>query len=195
MKLDPPLVQGLLRVGGRLGRETLPDVSKHHIVIARFSSRSPSSKPFSREKWSLLREYVLALLRERFWQIRVNSAVRTVLSSFFLAKGDAFLLVIKRWHTYHLHEWLKTNLRSRVWQFTGIKEWLLTKYIFFYFNVNVSRFLFQITWLNIISQGNTHNFVMIWCRCPGYIIDHNLIYAKFRVFGSQHDKLRTLSRW
>ena len=87
VKLDPILAQGLLRVGGRLGRAALPENSKHQTVIPKNSHLARLIVYHFHEKSAHSgREYVLSLLRERFWQIRARSVVRSVLSSCFACK-------------------------------------------------------------------------------------------------------------
>ena len=86
-RLDPILTDGLLRVGGRLSRATLSDDSKHQIIIPRDSHLARLLvNHFHQKSGHSGREYVLALLRERFWLIRANSTVRSVLSSCFDCK-------------------------------------------------------------------------------------------------------------
>lgn len=68
VKLDPILAQGLLRVGGRLGRAALPENSKHQTVIPKNSHLARLIVYHFHEKSAHSgREYVLSLLRERFW--------------------------------------------------------------------------------------------------------------------------------
>ena len=86
------MVQGLLRVGGRLRIATLSEDSKHQIIIPRDSHLARLLVFHFHEKSGHSgREYVLALLREKFWLIRtnfveLNSVVRSVLSSCFGCK-------------------------------------------------------------------------------------------------------------
>ena len=69
-KLSPVLIGGVLRVGGRLSRAPLPDESKHQIIISNDSPLGVLLIGFFHEKSGHSgREYVLALLRERFWLI------------------------------------------------------------------------------------------------------------------------------
>ena len=83
-KLDPILVNGLLRVGGRLSRAPLHDDSKHQIIIAKDSPLARLLiQHFHQKSGHSGREYVLSLLRERFWLIRANVTVRSVLASCF----------------------------------------------------------------------------------------------------------------
>ena len=86
-RLDPILTDGLLRVGGRLSMATLSDDSKHQIIIPKDSHLARLLvNHFHQKSGHSGREYVLALLRERFWLIRANSTVRSVLSSCFDCK-------------------------------------------------------------------------------------------------------------
>ena len=79
--LDPILVDGVLHVGGRLGLATIPFDSRHQIIL-------PNNDHVSNliiEYYHLIsghsgKDYVLSLLRERFWVVKVSSAVRRVLS-------------------------------------------------------------------------------------------------------------------
>ena len=84
LKLDPILTDGLLRVGGRLGKSTISYDAKHqiiipknsyiaHLIIAHFHYKSGHSG----------REHVLALVRQQYWILRANVAVRKVLASCF----------------------------------------------------------------------------------------------------------------
>ena len=94
VQLDTITVQGLLRVGGRLGIATLSDDSEHQIIIPRDSHLARLLVFHFHEKSGHSgREYVSALLRERFWLIRANSVVRSVLSSCFGCKRT-FLLYL-----------------------------------------------------------------------------------------------------
>ena len=86
-RLDPILTDGLLRVGGRLSRATLSDDSKHQIIIPKDSHLARLLvNHFHQKSGHSGRDNVLALLRERFWLIRANSTVRSVLSSCFDCK-------------------------------------------------------------------------------------------------------------
>ena len=87
VRLDPIMVQGLLRVGGQLRIATLSEDSKHQIIIPRDSHHVRLLVSHFHEKSGHSgREYVLGLLREKFWLIRANSVVRSVLSSCFGCK-------------------------------------------------------------------------------------------------------------
>ncbi|XP_022784631.1 uncharacterized protein LOC111325153 [Stylophora pistillata] len=76
-KLDPRLIDGLLLVGGRLRPASILESAKHQVILPKENHVSdliiqccPLASGHSG------REHVLSLLRERFWVIRANSAVR-----------------------------------------------------------------------------------------------------------------------
>jgi hypothetical protein len=81
-KLDVMVINDVLRVGGRLERSTIPEDAKHKIIL-------PSNHPvttliiqhYHQISGHSGREYVLALLRSRYWVIHGSRAVRKVLSS------------------------------------------------------------------------------------------------------------------
>ena len=60
-RLDPFLENGILRVGGRLRRADLPHETKHPAILP----------------W---KSHVISNLREKYWIIKVNTAVRHVIS-------------------------------------------------------------------------------------------------------------------
>ena len=79
--LDPVLVDGLLRVGGRLDLAPASFDSKHQIILP----KSDHVSTLIIEHCHLIsghsgREYVLSLLREKFWIVKASSVVRRVLS-------------------------------------------------------------------------------------------------------------------
>ncbi|KAK3730885.1 hypothetical protein QZH41_002978 [Actinostola sp. cb2023] len=79
--LDPYLDQGTLRVGGRLSRANLPPHSVHPIILPR---ENHVTALIIKEAHKILghtgRGHVLSRLRERYWIISANAAVRHVLS-------------------------------------------------------------------------------------------------------------------
>jgi len=86
-KRDPIVVSGLLRVGGRLSRAPPSEDSKHQIIIPKESHLAVLLvSHFHQKSGHSGREHVLALLRERYWLIRANSLVRSVLSSCFTCR-------------------------------------------------------------------------------------------------------------
>ncbi|XP_050417733.2 uncharacterized protein LOC126831129 [Patella vulgata] len=80
-KLDPVLIGGLIRVGGRLRRHNGLFDTKHQIILPK---RNPVTELVIRHYHEMLahsgREYCLSSIRRRFWPINGNSAVRRVLS-------------------------------------------------------------------------------------------------------------------
>ena len=85
-KLSPVLTGGVLRVGGRLSIAPLPDESRREIIISQDSLGVLLIRFFHEKSGHCGREYVLVLLRERFWLIRANTTARSVLSSCFQCK-------------------------------------------------------------------------------------------------------------
>ena len=76
-KLSPFLSQGILCVGGRLSRADLPESTKHPYILPR---RSHITMLIIHDVHQRLghagRGHVLAALRERYWIVGANSAVR-----------------------------------------------------------------------------------------------------------------------
>lgn len=79
-KLDPFMEDGLIRVGGRLSRSSLLHETKHPIILPK---RGHVTTLIVRSVHEVLahagRNHVLAELREKYWVICSNSAVRRVL--------------------------------------------------------------------------------------------------------------------
>lgn len=83
-KLDPRLVDGLLIVGGRLRSASIPESAKHQVIMPKDNHVSNLIiQYYHLASGHSGREHVLSLLRERFWVIRANSAVRRLLSRCF----------------------------------------------------------------------------------------------------------------
>ncbi len=79
-KLDPYMKQGLLRVGGRLGRSTLQESVKHPILLPpKHHVTRIIIQHIHKSLAHAGRNHVLAHLRETYWVIHANSAVRNVL--------------------------------------------------------------------------------------------------------------------
>ena len=79
--LDPILVDGLLRIGGRLSLVSTPFNAKHQIILP----KNDHVTNLVMEYYHLIsrhsgREYVLSLAREKFWVINASSVVRRVIS-------------------------------------------------------------------------------------------------------------------
>ena len=80
-RLDPILINGLLRVGGRLDLASEPFDSKHQITLPKNDHVSILLvEHYHQISGHSGKEYVLSLLRERFWVVKAGSAVKRVLS-------------------------------------------------------------------------------------------------------------------
>ncbi|XP_068697094.1 uncharacterized protein [Montipora foliosa] len=79
-RLDPVLIDGLLRVGGRLSLASKPFYYQHQIILPKNDHVSNLLVEHYQMSGHSGREYVLSLLRERFWVVKGSSAVRKVLS-------------------------------------------------------------------------------------------------------------------
>ena len=80
-RLDPVLIDGLLCVGGRLDLASGPFDSKHQIILPKNDHVSNLLvKHYHQICGHSGKEYVLSLLRERFWIVKAGSAVKRVLS-------------------------------------------------------------------------------------------------------------------
>lgn len=79
--LDPVLIDGLLRVGGRLRRASIPEDAKHQVIIPKAHHVTDLIvRHYHEVSGHSGREYVLSLLRGSFWIIHANTAVRRILS-------------------------------------------------------------------------------------------------------------------
>jgi hypothetical protein len=79
--LDPTLSDGILRVGGRLHESSLPQETKHPIIIPKNSEISKLIIRDAHEKLSHVgRNHTLAVIREKYWLINGPSAVKNVIS-------------------------------------------------------------------------------------------------------------------
>ena len=80
-RLDPRLVDGLIRVGGRLTNSSLSEDAKHPIVLPKRHHVVDLIVQQTHEQAGHAgREHVLSQLRARFWILSGSSAVRRVLS-------------------------------------------------------------------------------------------------------------------
>lgn len=80
-RLDPYLKDGILRVGGRLGRAELSPETAHPIILPyKNHVTTLIIRHLHRQLGHVGRNHVIAAIRERNWVIKVNAAVRRVLS-------------------------------------------------------------------------------------------------------------------
>ncbi|XP_078355246.1 uncharacterized protein LOC144639838 [Oculina patagonica] len=81
-RLDPFVDTGLLGVGGRMNNADIPEESKHPVILPRKSHVTTLIIRHTHEQLGHAgRGHVLAKLRERYWIIKDNSAVRQLISS------------------------------------------------------------------------------------------------------------------
>ena len=81
-RLDPFVDKGVLRVGGRLNNADIPHESKHPIILPRKSNVTTLIIRDAHERLGHAgRGHVLARLREKYWIVGANSAVRRLISS------------------------------------------------------------------------------------------------------------------
>ena len=79
--LDPFLQDGLLRVGGRLHRSSMPAETKHPIILPKDHHVSTLIlRQIHVELMHSGRNHMLARLREHYWLIHAQSAIRKVIS-------------------------------------------------------------------------------------------------------------------
>ena len=80
-RLDPVLIDDLLRVGGRRSLASKPFDYQHQIILPKNDHVSNLLvEHYHQMSGHSGIEYVLSLLRERFWVVKGSSAVRKVLS-------------------------------------------------------------------------------------------------------------------
>ena len=81
-RLDPFVDNGLLRVGGRLHNADIPEESKHPIILPRKSHVTTLIIRNAHERLGHAgRGHVLTLLREKYWIVGANSAVRQLIAA------------------------------------------------------------------------------------------------------------------
>ena len=86
-KLRPQLQVGILRVGGRLSRLSMPMESKHPIILAKDLHISELLlRHIHQEVGHGGRNHMLSKLRERYWIAGVSSAIRRVLAKCIICR-------------------------------------------------------------------------------------------------------------
>ena len=86
-KLDPVLVQGLLRVGGRLNRAPLNADVKHPIILPKGHHVAQLIiQYYHHVSGHSGVEYTLSLIRQKYWIISARSTVRKVLEKCFACR-------------------------------------------------------------------------------------------------------------
>ncbi len=79
-KLDPVLQDGILRVGGRLNKAAMPEESKHPVILSKHSRISTLILSDIHQRYGHCgRNYLLSMLRQKFWIPQANSAIRKLI--------------------------------------------------------------------------------------------------------------------
>ena len=100
-KLNPMLEDGVIVVGGRLEHTTLAARAKHPIILpAKSRYATLLIQDIHEQSGHQGLHHVLALVRQNFWIIHGNKAVRKVLHSCFIVEKDFVSQKIKRWPIY-----------------------------------------------------------------------------------------------
>ncbi len=86
-KLDPVYDEGLLRVGGRLSKASMPEEMKHLLILAKDQHVSTLILHHIHEQLGHGgRNHVLSHLRKRYWITSANAAVRKVITGCYLCR-------------------------------------------------------------------------------------------------------------
>jgi hypothetical protein len=86
-KLRPVLVDGILRVGGRLQNAPIPFESKHPAILPPDSFVTVLIIRYYHEyNGHVGQEHVISLIRERFWIVRCRAIVKKVIRNCFVCK-------------------------------------------------------------------------------------------------------------
>lgn len=80
-RLDPVLVDGLLRVGGRLSRGAMPEEVKHPIILSKEQHVAMLILKYVHQNLGHAgRAHTLSSVRKKFWITKANAAVRKVIT-------------------------------------------------------------------------------------------------------------------
>ncbi len=97
-KLDPILDNGLLRVGGRLNKSSMPEETKHPVILSKDQHVSSLILKHIHEQLSHGgRNQVLSGLRSKYWITSANAATRKVLSNCVYCKRCKGKLCEQKW--------------------------------------------------------------------------------------------------
>lgn len=81
VKRKPVLQDGILRVGGRLNKAAMPQEAKHPAILSKGSPIANLILQHTHQEVGHCgRNYMLAVLREKYWIPHANSAVRRIIS-------------------------------------------------------------------------------------------------------------------
>lgn len=80
-RLDPVLVDGLLRVGGRLSRGAMPEEVKHPIILSKEQHVATLILKYVHQSLGHAgRAHTLSSARKKFWITKANAAVRKIIT-------------------------------------------------------------------------------------------------------------------
>ena len=80
LKLKPILVDGMLRVGGRLDKSDQPDETKHPLILPSKSGAVELLVRWTHERYAHCgQNHLMSLIREKYWIVHGNSVVRRVI--------------------------------------------------------------------------------------------------------------------
>ncbi|XP_054763530.2 uncharacterized protein LOC129270153 [Lytechinus pictus] len=80
-KLDPVINEGLLRVGGRLHRSSMPDSAKHQVIIPKNEHVSNLIlENLHNMSGHMGRNYILSSLHRKYWMPSADAAIRKMIS-------------------------------------------------------------------------------------------------------------------
>ncbi|XP_068749077.1 uncharacterized protein [Montipora capricornis] len=86
-KLDPVLIQGLLRIGGRLKRASIDTDAKHPIILPKDHHVAKLIVLYYHHVSGHSGvEYTLSLIRQRYWIVNARATVRRVLQGCFTCR-------------------------------------------------------------------------------------------------------------
>lgn len=82
-KLDPVMIDGVLRVGGQPGKAALPEEVKHPAILPKSSSISASILRYMQEKVGHSgRNHMLSILHRQFWIPHINTLARQIIKEY-----------------------------------------------------------------------------------------------------------------
>lgn len=96
-KLDPRLDNGLLRVGGRLARGSLPEEAKHPLILSKDQHIATLLLRNIHERLGHSgRNHILSTLRRKYWITGANSAVRKIMSDCCLCRRQNGRMMLQK---------------------------------------------------------------------------------------------------
>lgn len=110
-KLSPVLDDGVLRVGGRLGKSAMPEEKKHPVILAKDLHVSDLLlRHIHQAVGHGGRNYMLSELRQRYWIPGASTAIRRILSKCIVCRR--LPQCVNRWQICQLTESVQMKLHS-----------------------------------------------------------------------------------